>query len=41
MNLIMPIRRVVCALAIFIFTLLEILGLPRIPDKKAKRTVGE
>jgi hypothetical protein len=36
-NLIAPVRWVVRGLAICFFTLLEILGLPRVPREKAKR----
>jgi len=38
MNLTMQIKKVTRGCAIFIFTLLEILGLPRIPFEKKART---
>ena len=34
MDLFKPIKKTVGALAVFIFTLFEIFGLPRIPDEK-------
>ena len=34
MDLFKPIRKAVGALAVFIFTLLEIFGLPGVPDEK-------
>ena len=37
MNLSTPIRQVVRVLAIYAFTVLEILGFPRIPGEKAGR----
>lgn len=37
MSLLSLVRRIVRALALFLFTLLEILGLPRIPSEKARK----